>query len=144
MANWKDYQKDWLLFLESGFIAVNQADEDAAAKLFKAAELLKPDSILPKIGMGYLHLHKLEIKQACACFEEALAKEPQNEMAKVLLGIAMSLAPMMVGKGEKVLEQICKSAQDPQIKQLSDQAMAFVDKFVKKSSTPVQGERKRK
>ena len=30
MANWKHYKEDYILMVEAGFIAVNQADEDAA------------------------------------------------------------------------------------------------------------------
>ena len=56
------FKDDFFLFLEAGFIAVNQADEDAAVKLFKAAQLLDPQQSLPQIGFGYLHLHKLELK----------------------------------------------------------------------------------
>ncbi len=29
MQSWKKYKEDFVLMLESGFIAVNQADEDA-------------------------------------------------------------------------------------------------------------------
>jgi tetratricopeptide (TPR) repeat protein len=143
MAKWQDYAEDWILFLESGFIAVNQADEDTAVKLFKAAELLKPESTLPKVGIGYLHLHKLELKKACKAFEEVLEKEPDNEMAKALLGVCMSLNPPSLEKGEKILHQLNKS-HDPLIKQLSNSAIDFADKFMKKSPTPAQGHKKAK
>jgi len=67
-----NYKEHFITFLEAGFIAVNQADEDSAWKLFKAAELCNPKSQLPKIGFGYLHLHKLELKQAVETFDEVL------------------------------------------------------------------------
>jgi hypothetical protein len=143
MASWKDYKEDWILFLECGFIAVNQMDEDAAIKLFKAAELLNPKSTLPKVGMGYLHLHKLELKQASKVFEEVLEKEPKNEMAKTFLGICMTLSPASVDKGEKILEQTNHS-HDPLIKRLSGTAIDFAEKFVKKAPSPVEGRRKTK
>jgi len=143
MASWKDYKEDWILFLESGFIAVNQMSEDDAVKLFKAAELLNPDSVLPKVGMGYLHLHKLELKQACKLFEQVLEKEPKNEMAKAFLGICMTLSPTSVDKGEKILEQTQKS-HDPMIKRLCGTAIDFAEKFVKKAPSPAQGPRKSK
>jgi tetratricopeptide (TPR) repeat protein len=143
MAHWKDYKEDFVLLLEAGFIAVNQADEDAALKLFKSAELLNPDNQMPKVGMGYLHLHKLDLKQACQMFEEVLEAEPKNEMARAFLGISMSLAPTSMEKGEKILEQTHHS-KDPMIKTLSDTAINFVEKFVKKSPTPVQGEKNQK
>jgi hypothetical protein len=138
MASWKDHKEDFVLLLEAGFIAVNQADEDAALKLFKAAELLNPESSLPKVGVGYLHLHKLELKEACKVFEHVLAKEPNNEMAKAFLGVCMSLGPTTMTKGEQILEQTHHS-KDPMIRKLSETAIDFVENFVKKPPTPVQG-----
>lgn len=135
MTNWKQYQEDFVLLLEAGFIAVNQADEDSAFKLFKAAELLKPDNVLPKVGFGYLHLHKLELKQAVKLFEEVLKKEPDNDMARAFLGLCMSLMPNSLEKGEKILHETEKS-RDPMIKTLSTTAIDFVEKFVKKTPGP--------
>ena len=121
---------------EAGFIAINQADEDAAIKLFKAAELLSPQNSLPKIGTGYLHLCKLELKQAAKIFEEILAKEPDNEMAKAFLGLSLSLNPKDVGQGEKVLTESFKEAQDSTVKNLAKSALEFIEKFVKQPSSP--------
>lgn len=141
MTSWKEYKKDWVLLLEGGFIAVNQGDEDSAVKLFKAAELLSPEHIMPKIGFGYLHLHKLELKQAVHFFEQALKMDPHSDMAKALLGVSMSLAPNSIEKGEKILHQTEKS-RDPLIKSLSSSTIDFVERFVKKAPTPVEGSRK--
>jgi hypothetical protein len=137
---WKKYKDDFLLLLEAGFIAVNQADEDASLKLFKAAELLNPDNTLPTVGFGYLHLHKLELPQAIACFEKVLHKEPHNEMARALLGICMSLSPKQLVDGEKILGETVQS-KDPMIRNLSSTAMQFVDKFVKTTPGPASGKR---
>lgn len=131
----KKYKEDFILLAEAGFIAVNQADEDAALKLFKAAELLDANNVLPKIGFGYLHLHKLELKQAVKCFEEVLEKDPHNDMAKAFMGLCLSMMPNTINKGEKILEQSLKS-KDPLIKQMAGSALDFVDKFVKPSPGP--------
>lgn len=131
----KNYKEDFILFAEAGFIAVNQADEDAALKLFKAAELLDPENVLPKIGFGYLHLHKLELKQAIKIFEEVLEKHPHNEMAKAFWGLCLGMMPNTIDKGEKILEQTLKS-KDPLIKKMSDSAIHFVEKFVRKTPGP--------
>lgn len=131
----KHFKEDWLLFTESGFIATNQADEDSAVKLFKAGELLNPESTLPRIGMGYLHLHKLELKQAVKAFEQVIEKEPHNEMAKAFLGLCLGMMPNMADKGEKILEETTKS-KDPEIRQLSETAIDFVERFIKKSPGP--------
>ena len=135
MTTFKAYKPDWILFAEAGFIAVNQADEDAALKLFRAASLLEPTNILPKIGFGYLHLHKLELKEAIRCFEEVLDQDPANEMAKTFLGLSLGLMPNMAEKGEKFLDQVAGS-KDPMIKTLSSYSKDFIHKYVKKSPGP--------
>ena len=142
MSNWKQYKEDFILFLEAGLIAVNQADEDSAMKLFKAAELLEPSNTMTKIGFGYLHLHKLDLKKACKMFEAVLEQDPHNEMAKTMLGISMSLEPSMADKAEKILEQT-QHSKDPMIKKLSDTAIDFVEKFIKKTPSPVEGKHKK-
>ena len=138
MADLNKFKDHFILLVEAGFIAVNQADEDAAVKLFKASQLLKPENTLPKVGLGYMHLCKLELKAACRMFEEVLAKEPENEMAKTFLGLSLSLTPNEVAKGEKILEESAKKSHDPQIKGLASTAIDFVEKFVKKAPTPAQ------
>lgn len=132
MEDLSKYDDDFFLFLEAGFIAINQADEDAAVKLFKACELLRPENSLIKVGMGYMHLHKLELKAACKYFEEVLAKEPDNDMAQTFLGIAFSLSPDQVAKGEQLLEKSAKGASDSQVKKVANTTLDFVEHFVKK------------
>ena len=105
----KKHKKDFILLLEAGFIAVNQSDEPSATKLFKAAGVLDPTSTLPKVGMGYLHLHKLELKQACDLFENVLIEDPNNEMAKTFLGLSLSFTPKGAVKAEQILENTAKS-----------------------------------
>jgi len=135
-ASFLDHYQGWfILFVELGFIAVNQADEDAAKKLFTAASLIEPENALPKIGFGYLNLHKLELTQACKAFQEVLDKEPDNEMCKAFLGICTAMQPNMADKGEKILDSTLKT-KDPLIKQLSVTAIDFVERFIKKSPGP--------
>lgn len=136
MTKWKTYDEDFFVIVEAGFIAVNQGDEDSSWKLFKAAEMLRPDQMLPIIGYGYIHLHKLELKQACECFQKVLDKEPHNEMASAFLGLCMALSPNQVAKGETLLEKSAAS-KDPFIKDLGASALKFVDEFVKKTPGPV-------
>jgi tetratricopeptide (TPR) repeat protein len=135
----QQYKKHFITMVEAGFIAVNQADEDSAVKLFKAATLIDPDHFLPKVGFGYLHLCKLELKQAAKYFNEVLDKDPNNDMCKAFLGLSLSLNPSEVTQGESILAEAQKSAKDPAIKNLASSALNFVTKFVKKAPTPVQG-----
>lgn len=142
MEDLKKYEEDFFLFLEAGFIAINQADEDSAVKLFKTCELLQPENPLIKIGFGYLHLHKLELKQACEYFEEVLRIDPSNEMASTFLGVALSLTPDKVTKGEQMLEKSARDSSDSQVKKVANTTLDFVEQFVKKTPGPADVKRK--
>ena len=142
MSKLQHYKDDFVLLLETGFIAAGQTDEDAAKKLFRAAELLSPKNMLPKVGYGYIHLLKLELKQACKTFDEVLKAEPNNQMAKALLGLSTSLTIKDADKGEKLLEEAMKNSKDPSIKKMAETGIEFIEKFVKKQPTPVQGQPK--
>jgi hypothetical protein len=140
MAQLQKYKDDFVLMLESGFIAASQTDEDAAVKLFKAAEILQPQNGMPKVGFGYIHLLKLELSQACKKFEEVLKADPHNEMARAMLGLSTALTVKDADKGEKILSEALKNSKDPTIKNMASTAIEFVEKFVKKQPTPVQGQ----
>lgn len=136
MKKISDFKEHLVLLLEAGFIAANRMDEDSAVKLFKAASLLNKEATLPKVGLGYIHLLKLELKQACRVFEEVLKIEPHNDMAKTLLGLSMTLTTDQVAKGEQLLSDVGTHTSDDQIKLLADNAIDFVEKFVKKGIKP--------
>ncbi|HUD01455.1 MAG TPA: SctF chaperone SctG [Rhabdochlamydiaceae bacterium] len=142
MAQLQKYKDDFVLLLESGFIAASQTDEDAAVKLFRAAQILQPENVMPKVGFGYIHLLKLELNQACKKFEEVLKADPHNEMARAMLGLSTALTVKEADKGEKILEEALKKTKDPSVKNMASTAIEFVEKFVKKQPTPVQGQTK--
>jgi tetratricopeptide (TPR) repeat protein len=140
MAQLQKYKDDFVLLLESGFIAASQTDEDAASKLFRAAQILQPENVMPKVGFGYIHLLKLELSQACKKFEEVLKADPHNEMARAMLGLSTSLTVKEADKGEKILKEALKNSNDPSVKNMASTAIDFVEKYVKKQPTPVQGQ----
>ncbi len=144
MAQLQKYKDDFVVLLESGFIAAGQTDEDAALKLFRAAQLLQPENELPKVGFGYVHLLKLELQQACKRFEEVLKADPNNEMARAMLGLSTALTVKDADKGETLLKEAMKKSGDANVKTMASTAMEFIEKFVKKQPTPVQGETKKK
>ncbi len=140
----KKYKEDFFLLLEAGFMAVNSADEDSAIKLFKASEVLDPKSTFPRIGYGYMHMCKLELKQASLIFSDIAEKEPENEMARTFLGICMSMSPNEMTKGETILTASATKAGDPEIRKLASTAMDFVDNFVKKAPSPMEPKKPKK
>ena len=132
----KKCDEDFFTLLEAGFIAVNMQDEDSAIKLFKAAEALRPNNTFPQVGFGYIHFCKLEVKQAIEIFSKVLHKEPSNEMAKSLLALCQSFTPDQGAKGERDLTEL-KHSDNPDVRQLADTALQFVDDFIKKAPSPV-------
>ena len=130
-----EYDNDYFLFLEAGFVAVNRLDEDSALKLFMAAQILRPDNVFPKIGYGYMHMCKLELKQAEEMFSSVLKVEPNNELALSFLGITKGFMPNKVSEGEKILESLEKVTKDDDMKKLAHMSKDFIDTHIKKSST---------
>ena len=45
----KKFKEDFVLLLEAGFVSIMHEDEDSAVKFFKAAQLLDPENVMPKI-----------------------------------------------------------------------------------------------
>ncbi len=134
----QQYEADFILFVESGFIAASQADEDSALKLFRAAQFLDPKNHLPKIGFGYIHFLKLELQKASRHFEEVLKENPNNEMASALLGLTIAMTVKEVNKGEKILEEVLKNTEDGTVKEMASTAISFIERFIKKQPTPAQ------
>ncbi len=134
----KNFQDHFLLFCESGFIAVNQADEDSAVKMFRAAQTINKENLLPKVGLGYLHMMKLELKQASEHFKEVLHKDPSHETAKTFLAFCYTLSTSKVSEGEKMLADLSAVTKDPMIKNLNESILNFVDNFVKKDPSPME------
>ena len=70
-------------------------------------------------------------------------EDPHNEMAKAFLGIAMTMSSADMKQGEKILHETQKSG-DKGIKSLSNTALDFVEKFIKKEPSPVALKNKKK
>jgi hypothetical protein len=138
------HNEDFVLMLEAGFVAIMHQDEDSAQKLFKAAQILDAENIMPKIGMAYMHFLKLEIKQAIIHLKQALAQEPENEFAKALYGVCLTFSPDLSAEGAKMLHESAKSSHDPEIKKLSKNATEFYDHYIKAPTSPEQLQSKKR
>jgi tetratricopeptide (TPR) repeat protein len=131
-----DIKKDALLFLEAGFIALNQAEYKAAEDLFNTAEVLDADRDLCDIGRGYLALHKMKIHKAREWFEKVHKRSPDNQMAATFLAWANIMDEKYHSEGEAACEKILKEAKDPGIKKFADSALEFSKNYSGPSSSP--------
>jgi tetratricopeptide (TPR) repeat protein len=127
-----DFKKDFITFLECGFIAVSQLDENSAKALFVACKHLDPQNPLVLLSEGYILFAQMQLDQAAKKFEELLHKDPHNELAKSLLGLTLSLSPKTMQKGEEVLKDLEAHSKDADVKKLSHDTQAFVDVHLKK------------
>lgn len=134
--NLEDFNEDFPLLLEAGFVAVKQLDEASARHLFNAAQLLSPESSAPRIGLGYIALNKLEVKEATEIFTEITEEEPDNHLAQMFLGICYLLSKSKRSEGEKLVKSIIKESSDETIVNLGKIALEWAEKDLKKLKSP--------
>jgi len=132
----QELKEDFSLLIEAGFVAVKQLDETSATRIFQAAQILSPDSTVPRIGLGYIALNKLELKEATRVFEEVLKKEPENHLAQIFLGISFMLSKPKRKKGEKLIQEAIKNTDNPSIKSLGEVSLEWANKDLKKKEAP--------
>ena len=132
MEHFKEFQKDFGILIESGFIAVKQGDEDSASKLFNASKTLNPDHSAPDIGLGYIHLSKLEIKKAKEIFQKVIDKEPNNYLALTFLGLCLMLGKTDMAKGENLVNKALNNSDDPAIQHFAQTVLTWKKEFFNK------------
>lgn len=153
MKNLQTYKDDFALFIEAGFIAVKQCNRDAAEKLFKAAQILNPDSTAPMLGFGWIALNAMELPAAQQRFREILEKEPDNQQAKAYLGFSL-LVPkisfrtkpkgkegedidMMTTAGCTLIKEAISSTKDESVRHFGESALDFIRKIDEYQATPL-------
>lgn len=127
----EDFRHDFALLIEAGFVAVKQLDEVSSRRLFEAAQVLRPDSTAPQIGLGYIALNKLEIKEASEIFETVVKAEPDNYLAQAFLGICYLLVKTKRKKGEELISEANEKTNDPTVKNLCSLALEWAEKDLK-------------
>ncbi len=129
------FSEDFVLFIEAGFLAIKQADEDSAKKLFGAAKVLRPASVEPDIGLAYIQLNKLEIKEAFEGFCKVLEKDPENPYATSMKGISMMLQKEKRDEGKRIINQLIETAQDDSVKTLGKVALKWCEEDLSKDKS---------
>lgn len=133
------FEDDFALFIESGFLAVKQLDEVGASRLFRAAQLLNPTSVVPQVGLGYISLNKLEVKKAIEIFEAVLKTDPENHITQAFLGMAFLLQKGKRKKGEKLIQNALEHTTDPTVKNLAESLLQWSKDTEAKTTSPFFG-----
>lgn len=124
------------MLIEAGFVAVKQLDGICAQRIFQAAQMLSPENVAPKVGMGYIALNKLELKEGKRIFQEVLEKEPDNWLAQTFLGICYLLSKSKQSHGEKLIQEAMEKSDDPTIVNLGKVSLEWAEKDLKKMKSP--------
>ena len=134
MKELEEFNKDFGLLVETGFVAVKQGDEDSAVKLFRSAQLLRPNSVEPQIGFGYIALNKLELGEAEKTFEAVVAKAPTNYLGKTFLGLVMMLAKTDPERGEKLVNETIANCEDASIIEFANTCLKWKEEYFSKEA----------
>lgn len=130
------FTTDYSLFIEAGFVAIKQADEIAARRLFKAAEALNPSNPASQLGLGYIALNKLQITEASTIFEAILKKDPTHYLAQALLGVSYILTKDKKKQGEALVRDASEKSNDPTITNLFEVCTEWMAKDLSKMKIP--------
>lgn len=132
----EEFKEDFSLLIEGGFVAVKQLDAISSSRIFIAAQVISPGHTAPQIGLGYIALNQLNIKEATHIFEAIVEKEPENYLAQTFLGISYLLAKPKRKKGERIIKEAIEKTNDPTIKNLGSISLEWADKDLKKAKAP--------
>lgn len=132
----EDFKQDFPLLIEAGFVAVKQLDETSARNLFLAAKALHPESMVPQIGLGYIALNKLEVKEATEIFTKVTMVEKDNHLALAFLGICYMLTKTERTKGEALIREVIEETHDETVKNLGRIALEWAEKDLPNLKSP--------
>lgn len=132
----EELKEDFSLLIEAGFVAVKQLDAISSSRIFVAAQMISPGHTAPKIGLGYIALNQLNMKEATHIFEDITLKEPENLLAQTFLGISYLLSKPKRKKGEKMIKEAISKTEDPTIKNLGEISLEWADKDLNKAKSP--------
>ncbi len=157
--SFSDLDKDFSTLVETGFIAVKHGNESAASRLFHAAQILRPQDSAPVLGFGYVALQSMNLEMAKHLFSAVLKKEPENALAKVLLGFSYlsskfaslsQLQKSYIGPrvkpeeveefaktGEQLIQEALEASKDPSVHSLGKSALELSKKISDYLATPL-------
>jgi hypothetical protein len=132
----EELKEDFSLLIEAGFVAVKQLDAISSSRIFVAAQMISPGHTAAQIGLGYIALNQLNMKEATHIFEEINGKEPENLLAQTFLGICYLLSKPKRKKGEKIIREAIEKTDDPTIRNLGEISLEWADKDLNKAKAP--------
>jgi len=129
-----NYDQDFGILVEAGFIAVKQGDEDSAVKLFNAAQVLRPQHNAPRIGFGYIALNKLEIPRAIEIFQGVVNNEATNYLARTFLGLCLMIEKTDLQRGYQLVQEVLNQCKDESVLQFARETLRWKAQYFEKAT----------
>lgn len=148
MADLDVFKEDFALLFEAGMVAIKQGDEASAKALFQALSVLNPEHTAHELGIGLLHLHKMDLTKAEGIFRGVVEKDPENWGAKAFLSLTLMMIVLQQGSSFEVrresLEhclllagQVLENCEVESTKALAKSVLDWHDGLVAKSGGPL-------
>ncbi|GAA4648540.1 hypothetical protein GCM10023116_08090 [Kistimonas scapharcae] len=123
------------LLADIGFMATSNGMSGQAKSIFKAIGHIRPNSVLPHIGMALNHLNLNQFQDALDVLEKkALKIEPDNPTVRAFIGMSL----MLMGRNsesEKFLTPLT-SSDDPLAANLAENLLQELKHHADKKSAP--------
>lgn len=96
-------------------------------EIFNAIHAIRPESELPLIGLAVTKMNKNQAGEAArVLWDKALKINPESDLAKSFLGLALKLSGMN-NESRTVLEEVLQSGQDPQATDIAKSLLAEIN-----------------
>lgn len=95
-------------------MATNIGLYEEADQIFSGVRVCRPDSPYPDIGMAVLEISRGHYKKAVRMLRtQALKKDPENDLARCFIGLALTKAGTPE-KSAELYEHVINAQRDPQ------------------------------
>lgn len=101
------------LLMEVGYVAAGNGFYKEAVVIFEGVRAIRPDSPFPEIGAAVLELNRRRANRAITILRDsALVKDPESDLAKSFLGLALRQAGY-TQQSRNLLEEVVAANRDP-------------------------------
>ena len=107
------------LLMEIGYLAGANGMVDEAEQIFTALQVVRPESEYPLIGSAVTLMNSGRPGEAAKIiWDKALQLNPESDLAKSFLGLALKLSGMQ-GECRAILEEVIETDRDPQATEMA-------------------------
>lgn len=105
------------LLMEAGYLAGGYGFYKESEEIFEGIQAVRPDNELPLIGLAVTKMNAGNNEEAARIlWEKALKINPESDLAKSFLGLALKLAGLKAESESVLKEVVDEGGNDPAVK----------------------------